>query len=209
MSTVLEFIGTLPTYSAIRLCKVTEEARLPPFDGLSGYERYKCTVIDSIKPWQNCKASAKITFHVVLDSNTDPFQGVLPSFVNIIKVPQSFQPKLAKYKGRALEWCRQHWELSESDWILHLDEETQIDDYLINACLDFIERGTEDFGMGTIYYTTHNYWESSFLTTDEVSRVAEDFGRFQLPVRLFRQPLFGCIHGSFLLINGLVENEIT
>jgi hypothetical protein len=67
--------------------------------------------------------------------------------VNIIKVPQSFQPKFAKYKGRALEWCRQHWKLSEYDWILHLDEETQIDEYLVQACLDFIERGTEDFGL--------------------------------------------------------------
>lgn len=104
-------------------------------------------MIDSIKPWQTCKTSAKITFHVVLDSNVDSFQGLLPSFVDILKVPQSFQPKLAKYKGRALEWCRQHWKLSDSDWVLHLDEETQIDEYLVKACLDFIERGTEDFGM--------------------------------------------------------------
>lgn len=104
-------------------------------------------MIDSIKPWKNCKSSAKITFHVVLDSNIDPFQGSLPTFVNILKVPQYFQPKLAKYKGRALEWCRQYWNLSESDWVLHLDEETHIDEYLVKACLDFIERGAEDFGM--------------------------------------------------------------
>ncbi|KAJ5548462.1 hypothetical protein N7513_005696 [Penicillium frequentans] len=167
------------------------------------------TVIDSIKPWKNCKSSAKITFHVVLDSNIDPFQGSLPTFVNILKVPQYFQPKLAKYKGRALEWCRQYWNLSESDWVLHLDEETHIDEYLVKACLDFIERGAEDFGMGTVHYTAHSYWKNAFLTTAETSRVAEDFGRFQLPVRLFRRPLFGCIHGSFLLINGAVENDIT
>lgn len=170
MSTIFEFTGTLPTDSTLCLCKLIQKARIPSFDDLPGYERHECTgqfcghlalgligllmmklwcqtVIDSIKPWQNCRTSAKITFHVVLDSNTDPFQGILPSFVDILPVPQSFQPKFARYKGRALEWCRQHWKLSKSDWILHLDEETQIDEYLVKTCLDFIERGTEDFGM--------------------------------------------------------------
>ncbi|KAJ5654440.1 hypothetical protein N7490_001443, partial [Penicillium lividum] len=57
-------------------------------------------------------------------------------------------------------------------------------------------------------YRPHNHWKSSFLTTAEVSRVAEDFGRFQLSVRLFERPLFGCKHDSFL-INGAVESSIT
>lgn len=40
-------------------------------------------------------------------------------------------------------------------------------------------------------------------------RIAEDFGRFQLPVRLFRRPLLGWMHGSWILINGEVENSVT
>ncbi|KAJ6191594.1 hypothetical protein N7519_001615 [Penicillium mononematosum] len=183
------------------------------------------TVLNSIKPWHNCKHYQNITFHVVLDS-ADGSQVALPGFVNVVNVPASFQPAHAKYKGRALEWCRLHWKLSELDWVLHLDEETEIDEYLVKACFDFIERGTEDIGMvgipveallcivlkhvqGTIYYTAHNYWKNPFLTTAEVFRVADDFGRFQLPVRLFKRPLLGWMHGSFILINGSVENKVT
>lgn len=63
--------------------------------------------------------------------------------------------------------------------------------------------------QGTIYYTSHNYWKNPFLTTAEIFRVAEDFGRFQLPIRLFKRPFLGWMHGSFILINGGVENKVT
>ena len=46
------------------------------------------------------------------------------------------------------------------------------------------------------------------MTTAEIFRVAEDFGRFQLPIRLFKRPLLGWMHGSFILINGAVENKV-
>lgn len=39
--------------------------------------------------------------------------------------------------------------------------------------------------------------------------MAEDFGRFQLPVKLTKRPLLGWMHGSFILINGAVENAVT
>lgn len=40
-------------------------------------------------------------------------------------------------------------------------------------------------------------------------RIADDFGRFQLPVRLLQRPLLGWMHGSWILINGEVENSVT
>lgn len=46
------------------------------------------------------------------------------------------------------------------------------------------------------------------LSAAEVNRIAEDFGRFQLPLLLFRRPFLGWTHGSWLLINGAVENAI-
>lgn len=39
-------------------------------------------------------------------------------------------------------------------------------------------------------------------------RLAEDYGRFHLPFKALRRPLLGWIHGSWLLINGEVENKI-
>lgn len=43
MSTVLDFIRTLPANSALLLCNINQKARIPAFAGLPGDERYKCT----------------------------------------------------------------------------------------------------------------------------------------------------------------------
>ena len=63
--------------------------------------------------------------------------------------------------------------------------------------------------QGTIYYSGANHWKNSFLSVAEVTRIAEDFGRFQLPVRLFRRPMLGWMHGSWILISGKVQNAVT
>ncbi|PYH80084.1 hypothetical protein BO82DRAFT_419015, partial [Aspergillus uvarum CBS 121591] len=97
----------------------------------------------------------------------------------------------------------------EQDWVLHLDEETEITEEVLRACVDFIERGAEDIGMGTIFYNAHNYWRDPLLTVAKALRVAEDFGRIQLPVWLLQRPLHGWMHGSFILINGQAENAVT
>jgi hypothetical protein len=104
-------------------------------------------VLNSVKLWHACRHFTNISFFVVLDSAQCHLESLLPSFVNVVKVPDSFQPSHAKYKGRALEWFRRHLQLSENDWVLHLDEETEINEYLVKACFGFIERGTEDVGM--------------------------------------------------------------
>lgn len=62
--------------------------------------------------------------------------------------------------------------------------------------------------QGTIYYTASNHWTNMLMSAAEVNRVAEDFGRFQLPLLLLRRPFLGWTHGSWLLINGAVENAI-
>ena len=71
----------------------------------------------------------------------------VPDFVNVILVPGNFQPPKAKYKARALEYARMTMELRSEDWVLHLDEETQVDAFAARTCLDFVERGDRDFGM--------------------------------------------------------------
>ena len=62
--------------------------------------------------------------------------------------------------------------------------------------------------QGTIFYNSENHWASSFLTVVEIGRITTDFGQFQLPVRWFKRPLAGWMHGSFFLMNGRVENAI-
>ncbi|OQE11863.1 hypothetical protein PENFLA_c071G01624 [Penicillium flavigenum] len=186
-STILDIMGSVSTDAAFAYKKSPKgryfrELKVCLFTKGTNMQ----TLLNSIKPWHNCTQYQKITFHVVLDFADGP-QAALPDFVNVVSVPASFQPAHAKYKERALECCRLHWKLSELDWVPHLDEETEIDDYLVKACFDFIERVTEDIGM----------------------RIADDFGRFQLPVRLLKRPLLGWMNGSFILIDGSVENKVT
>lgn len=166
-------------------------------------------------------------FHVVVDGeNGGRFRDVLPSYVHVDEVPRSFRPANARYKARVLEYFRRSQNLGNDDWVLHLDEEAEVDGDVIRGCLDFIERGTAHVGMvyslrvlsssqailmgqGTTHYNSFNHWTNPFLSTVEVNRVAEDFGRFQLPVRLFQRPFLGWMHGSFILVNGAVENTVT
>lgn len=108
-------------------------------------------MLNSVKLWQDCKHYTNISFYVVFDSAQSFLEDLIPSFVKVVKVPDSFQPAHAKYKGRALEWFRRQLKLSETDWVLHPDEETEVNEYLVKACFDFIERGTEDVGMVSIF----------------------------------------------------------
>jgi hypothetical protein len=64
--------------------------------------------------------------------------------VIIDTVPDSFSPTHARFKARSLEWFRINYELSKSDWVLHLDEETHIDQYAIGKYLDFIQFTTDE-----------------------------------------------------------------
>ncbi|RAH81616.1 hypothetical protein BO86DRAFT_379438 [Aspergillus japonicus CBS 114.51] len=167
------------------------------------------TVLHTVELWKPLSQAFRLSFVVVVDSAHNPFTTLLPSWVEQLQCPPSFQAARATHKARVLEWYRRHSSLTDRDWVLHLDEETEIDDYLMQACLDFIERGSDDIGMGTIYYNASSHWKHPFTTVAEILRIAENFGRYQLPVRFFRQPLLGFMRGSFLLLNGTVENAVT
>lgn len=58
--------------------------------------------------------------------------------INCYTCPKSFKTGKSKYKARALEWYRQTMRFTEYDWVLHLDEESVIDDESVKACLEFI-----------------------------------------------------------------------
>ena len=116
------------------------------------------TVMHSIASWEELRhLDKKIRFHVALDSDTKlATSQELPSYIHVDIVPTSYKPQYARYKARALEYFRTHVQLDEDDWVLHLDEETQLDAYAIKAVLDFIERGDRLVGMVSwrrVYYS--------------------------------------------------------
>lgn len=76
-----------------------------------------------------------------------PSSGSCPAGFEQLQVPVDFRAERATHKARVLERYRRQANLTDHDWVLHLDEETEIDEYLMKTCLDFIERGSDDVGM--------------------------------------------------------------
>lgn len=62
---------------------------------------------------------------------------------------------------------------------------------------------------GTILYNSSSHWTSAYLTIGEITRITDDFGRFRLPFKSKKRPFLGYVHGSFIMINGEVENAVT
>jgi hypothetical protein len=60
-----------------------------------------------------------------------------------------------------------------------------------------------------VFYNSSSHWSSAFLTVAEITRIIDDIGRFRLPFKRHKRPMLGYVHGSFILINGGVENDIT
>ncbi|KND04364.1 uncharacterized protein SPPG_00093 [Spizellomyces punctatus DAOM BR117] len=129
--------------------------------------------------------------------------------INCYTCPKSFSTARSKYKARALEWYRTTMRYTEHDWVLHLDEESVIDDESVQRCLNFI-RYEKDYswGQGIILYNQYKFWRNPFFTVADGLRVGDDLARFHLQYTYLRRPVFGA-HGSFLLTNGAVENAVT
>lgn len=129
--------------------------------------------------------------------------------INCYTCPKNFTTAGSKYKARALEWYRQTMRYTEHDWVLHLDEESVIDDESVKRVLEFIWYEHDyHWGQGVILYNQYNYWKNWIFTVADAIRVGDDLARFQLQYSYFHRPVFGA-HGSFLLSNGAVENEVT
>lgn len=128
--------------------------------------------------------------------------------IEVLGTPPSFRPPHARYKARALEWFRVQKQLADSEWVLHLDEETIVDAHAVRTCIEFAE-GQEDYelGQGPILYNAHEYWKKPFLTVADLTRSRDDYARFWFAYRHVHRPIFG-VHGSFLLTSGRVENAV-
>ncbi|PWN51399.1 hypothetical protein IE53DRAFT_51821 [Violaceomyces palustris] len=127
-----------------------------------------------------------------------------------IMTPESYRSPLgrAKHKARALDYFRASMNLTAYDWVLHMDEESTMDAESLRGCLDFIRFGKAHLGQGIITYNGYKYWDNWFFTVADCIRVGDELGRFSLQSNLIKRPVFG-VHGSFLLVNGQVENDVT
>jgi hypothetical protein len=130
--------------------------------------------------------------------------------LNNVVCPEKFQSAngKSKYKARALEYFRIQANLNEYDWIMHLDEESVIDGESVRRSFEFIRYGEHHLGQGIILYNGYQYWKNWFFTVADSIRVGDDLARFNLQYSLIKRPVFG-VHGSFLLTNGELENEVT
>ncbi|KAK9497293.1 hypothetical protein O3M35_004638 [Rhynocoris fuscipes] len=125
-------------------------------------------------------------------------------------VPVDYKTKSgALFKARALQYCLENNvnSLSDSDWIVHLDEETLLTDNSIRGILNFVIDGRHSFGQGLITYANEDV--VNWITTLADSfRVADDMGKLRLQFSLFHRPLLSW-KGSYVVTQVKAEREVT
>lgn len=132
--------------------------------------------------------------------------------VQVILVPSDYQSAVGtQYKARALHYALNASLADESDWIVHLDEETGFDEETVWAIRQFVaEEGRKPLaqrriGQGIVLYGKTGV--VNWLTTLADSlRVGDDYGRFRLQFE-YGKAYFG-MHGSFVVINNGVESSV-
>ncbi|CAH0396223.1 unnamed protein product [Bemisia tabaci] len=103
-------------------------------------------------------------------------------------VPPHYRTKSgALYKARALQYCLEEGVnmLSDSDWIVHLDEETLLTENSVRGILNFVISGRHHFGQGLITYANEEV--VNWVTTLADSfRVADDMGKLRLQFSIYQ-----------------------
>jgi egghead protein (zeste-white 4 protein) len=127
--------------------------------------------------------------------------------VRVIVVPREYAtPNNSRFKARALHYALLNSKISDTAWVVHLDEETQPTSSAIKGVCKFIcqeeASGRLRVGQGALLY--HREWERHpFLTLADNVRTGDDFARFYLQHRL-GFTIFG-LHGSFIVVRNDVE----
>lgn len=120
--------------------------------------------------------------------------------VREVVVPAKYKTKTgALFKSRALQYCLEDDVniLGDTDWIVHLDEETLLTDNSIRGILNFVLDGQHPFGQGLITYANEQI--VNWMTTlGDCFRVADDMGKLKLQFYLFHKPLFSW-KGSYVI----------
>ncbi|KAL3864897.1 hypothetical protein ACJMK2_006544 [Sinanodonta woodiana] len=148
----------------------------------------------------------KFKFEVVTDI---PLQLRTSMFVQEIVVPKTYATKLnSQFKARALHYCLEKGisNLSDDEWIVHLDEETLLTQGSVIGLANFAAKDMGDVGQGVITYANTeiiNWW----TTLADSVRVAIDIGLMKFCFQKLHRPLYG-LKGSYIIIKCSVEKKI-
>lgn len=127
-----------------------------------------------------------------------------------IVVPSEYKTKTgALFKSRALQYCLEDNVniLTDTDWIVHLDEETLLTENAVRGILNFVMNGQHHFGQGLITYANEHV--VNWLTTLADSfRVADDMGKMRVQFYIFHKPLFSW-KGSYVVTQVGAEKKVS
>ncbi|KFB37249.1 AGAP000868-PA-like protein [Anopheles sinensis] len=127
-----------------------------------------------------------------------------------IVVPKEYQTKSgAMFKARALQYCLEDSVnvLNNTDWVVHLDEETLLTENSVRGIINFVLDGKHPFGQGLITYANENV--VNWLTTLADSfRVSDDMGKLRLQFKMFHKPFFSW-KGSYVVTQVHAEKDVS
>ena len=127
-----------------------------------------------------------------------------------IVVPTTYRTKHGTLnKGRALQYCLEPGvdNLVDSDWIVHLDEETQLTQSALIGIINFVSSGRHQFGSGSVTYANGKI--VNWLTTMiDNYRVGADLGILRFTMKYLHFPFLMYVKGSFLVAKAAVEKNI-
>ncbi|PNF25647.1 Beta-1,4-mannosyltransferase egh [Cryptotermes secundus] len=130
--------------------------------------------------------------------------------VREVVVPPSYRPKSgALFKARALQYSLEDGVniLADTDWIVHLDEETLLTENSVTGIINFVLDGKHHFGQGLITYANEDV--VNWITTLADSfRVADDMGKLRFQFSVFHKPLFGW-KGSYIVAQVGAERRVS
>jgi hypothetical protein len=134
----------------------------------------------------------------------------------ICMVPGTFRCRYGgRAKARALQYFIGTKNHKSSDWIMHLDEETQMGPDAVMETIAFISASTISgfsMGQGLILYNNCNnnaakYFGNVLIAVADVARVVDDLGKLFWQNAVRHTPSSG-MRGSFLLVQADVERFI-
>ncbi|XP_044750009.1 beta-1,4-mannosyltransferase egh [Coccinella septempunctata] len=130
--------------------------------------------------------------------------------VQEIVVPTTYRTKTgALFKARALQYCLEDDVniLNDTDWLVHLDEETILTENSVRGILNFVMDGKHQFGQGLITYANEEV--VNWITTlADTFRVTDDMGKLKFQFRMFHKPLFSW-KGSFVVTQVGAERAVS